>query len=150
MVNKDLVVNSTLRRYNPDIVPKEIDQTQIYHKQTCLCKYLLEEIVAETKISFQPRTVPNTFLTSDLLNDPAKTPLGRRQQLKDMVTMSDDDIKNMTPAQIRDILKNGADLDEKGNPKQKDGSLKIHIQLDLEVEVHLTARVQGDVTIGLL
>lgn len=34
--------------------------------------------------------------------------------------------------------------------KKKDGSLKIHISLDLDVEVHLTARVKGDITIGLL
>lgn len=30
------------------------------------------------------------------------------------------------------------------------GSLKITIHLDLEVEVHLTARIKGDIIIGLL
>ncbi|KAM0723720.1 hypothetical protein Q7P37_000710 [Cladosporium fusiforme] len=85
-----------------------------------------------------------------LLDDPASTPLGRRKQLKELATMSDDEIKNMTPEQIREIMQKGADLDDKGEPKQKDSSLKIRIELDLEVEVHLTARVQGDVTIGLL
>lgn len=64
--------------------------------------------------------------------------------------MSDDDLKKMTPEEIRKVLKNGADLDDQNNPKQKDSSLKIRIELDLEVEVHLTAKVQGDVTIGLL
>jgi hypothetical protein len=29
-------------------------------------------------------------------------------------------------------------------------SLKINISLDLDVEVHLSARVKGDITIGLL
>jgi hypothetical protein len=29
-------------------------------------------------------------------------------------------------------------------------SLRIHIELDLDVEVHLTARIKGDITIGLL
>ncbi|KAF2669353.1 hypothetical protein BT63DRAFT_425082 [Microthyrium microscopicum] len=86
----------------------------------------------------------------DLLDKPENTPLGRRRQLSDMTKMSDDELKNLTPAQIRSALKNGADLDESGKPKQKDSSLKIRIELDLEVEVHLTARVQGDVTIGLL
>ena len=32
----------------------------------------------------------------------------------------------------------------------KDSSLKIKIELDLEVEVDLYARVQGDITIGLM
>ena len=67
-----------------------------------------------------------------------------------MVKMSDEEIKNMTPDEIRKAMIQGADLDDQGNPKQKDSSLKIRIELDLEVEVHLTARVQGDVTIGLL
>nr|POE65886.1 hypothetical protein CFP56_57576 [Quercus suber] len=85
-----------------------------------------------------------------LLDDPAATPLGRRNQLKDMVKMSDDEIKALTPDQIRKVMEKGADLDEAGKPKTKDSSLKIRIELDLEVEVHLTARVQGDITIGLL
>lgn len=89
-------------------------------------------------------------MSSDLLDDAAATPLGRRKALSDMVKKSDDEIKAMTPDQIREMMKKGADLDEKGEPKQKDSSLKIRIELDLEVEVHLTARVQGDITIGLL
>ena len=64
--------------------------------------------------------------------------------------MTDEELKQLTPDQIRSAMKSGADLDEKGEPKTKDSSLKIRIELDLEVEVHLTARVQGDVTIGLL
>lgn len=67
-----------------------------------------------------------------------------------MVKMSDEDLKALTPEQLREVMKKGADLDDNGKPKQKDSSLKIHIELDLEVEVHLTARVQGDITIGLL
>lgn len=31
----------------------------------------------------------------------------------------------------------------------KDASLMVGIKLDLEAEVHLTARVRGDITIGL-
>ncbi|KAH9824491.1 hypothetical protein Tdes44962_MAKER04442 [Teratosphaeria destructans] len=45
----------------------------------------------------------------------------------------------MLEQQIRDDIK-----------KNEKSSLKIRIELDLEVEVHLTARVKGDVTIGLL
>ncbi|KAM0699224.1 hypothetical protein Q7P36_001271 [Cladosporium allicinum] len=85
-----------------------------------------------------------------LLDDPASTPLGRRKNLKDMAKKTDEEIKAMTPDEIRKAMIQGADLDDQGNPKQKDSSLKIRIELDLEVEVHLTARVQGDVTIGLL
>ncbi|KAF2170515.1 hypothetical protein M409DRAFT_19335 [Zasmidium cellare ATCC 36951] len=33
---------------------------------------------------------------------------------------------------------------------EKKNSLRINIELDLEVEIHLTARVKGDITIGLL
>jgi hypothetical protein len=96
---------------------------------------------------------PPTSLTtpnSGLLDDPASTPLGRRKNLKDMAKKTDEEIKAMTPDEIRKAMIQGADLDDEGNPKQKDSSLKIRIELDLEVEVHLTARVQGDVTIGLL
>ncbi|KIW34579.1 uncharacterized protein PV07_01354 [Cladophialophora immunda] len=37
--------------------------------------------------------------------------------------------------------------DEKGNLKP--AALMVGIKLDLEAEVHLTARVRGDITIGL-
>ncbi|KAK3053811.1 hypothetical protein LTR09_005091 [Extremus antarcticus] len=33
---------------------------------------------------------------------------------------------------------------------EKPSSLKIHIKLDLDVEIHLSARIKGDITIGLL
>jgi len=35
------------------------------------------------------------------------------------------------------------------NGNLKDASLMIGIKLDLEAEVHLTARVRGDITVGL-
>ncbi|WVQ77926.1 hypothetical protein IAT38_000006 [Cryptococcus sp. DSM 104549] len=37
-----------------------------------------------------------------------------------------------------------------GGRKKDDSTLNINIALDLLVEVHLTARVKGDITIGLL
>ncbi|KAI5359304.1 hypothetical protein Slin15195_G069320 [Septoria linicola] len=44
--------------------------------------------------------------------------------------------------------------DEEGvTPTEKEdkpSSLQIRIKLDLDVEIHLTARVKGDITIGLL
>jgi len=64
--------------------------------------------------------------------------------------MSDEEIAKLSPAEIKKFMKTGADLNEKGEPNQKDSSLRIHIELDLDVEVHLSARVQGDITIGLL
>ena len=39
-----------------------------------------------------------------------------------MVKMSDEEIKNMTPDEIRKMMQKGADLDDKGEPKQKDSS----------------------------
>ncbi|MCJ1308645.1 hypothetical protein MMC25_002298 [Agyrium rufum] len=41
-------------------------------------------------------------------------------------------------------------LDRPVKEDQKESSLKINIQLDLEVEVDLYARVKGDITIGLM
>jgi hypothetical protein len=38
-------------------------------------------------------------------------------------------------------------VDENG--KLKDAALLIGIKLDLEAEIHLTARIRGDITIGL-
>ncbi|KAH8725125.1 hypothetical protein GQ44DRAFT_707804 [Phaeosphaeriaceae sp. PMI808] len=35
------------------------------------------------------------------------------------------------------------------NGKLKDAALLIGIKLDLEAEIHLTARIRGDITIGL-
>lgn len=90
------------------------------------------------------------FLSNELLADPATTPLGRRKQLQDASKLTDDQLKELTPDQIRTMFMSGADLDKDGKPKTKDSSLKIQIQLDLDVEVHLTARIQGDITIGLL
>jgi hypothetical protein len=34
--------------------------------------------------------------------------------------------------------------------EEKKNSLRINIELDIDVEIHLTARVKGDITIGLL
>lgn len=38
-------------------------------------------------------------------------------------------------------------VDDNGN--LKDAALLLGIKLDLEAEIHLTARVRGDITIGL-
>lgn len=34
--------------------------------------------------------------------------------------------------------------------KDVKGSLKVHIRLDLDVDIHITARIKGDIAIGLL
>lgn len=34
--------------------------------------------------------------------------------------------------------------------EEKKNSLRINIELDIDVEIHLTARIKGDITIGLL
>lgn len=43
------------------------------------------------------------------------------------------------------LLKGATD----SNGNLKDASLMVGIKLDLEAEIHLTARVRGDITIGL-
>ncbi|KXS94647.1 hypothetical protein AC578_5554 [Pseudocercospora eumusae] len=34
--------------------------------------------------------------------------------------------------------------------EEKKNSLRINIELDIDIEIHLTARIKGDITIGLL
>ena len=41
-------------------------------------------------------------------------------------------------------------LDREPGKRATDSSLKIQVELDLEVEVDLYARVKGDITIGLM
>lgn len=44
----------------------------------------------------------------------------------------------------------GTQASQPPGEKKKEGSLRIHIDLDIHVEVHLEARVKGEITIGLL
>lgn len=53
----------------------------------------------------------------------------------------------MTPDQLKGTI-NGAV--NQGKKEQKDSSLKIKIELDLDVDIRITARIKGDITIGLL
>lgn len=46
---------------------------------------------------------------------------------------------------IGNLLKGPVDQ----NGKLKDAALMVGIKLDLEAEVHLTARVRGDILVGL-
>ena len=75
--------------------------------------------------------------------DPAKSMLGGRNP----AAMTVADIEKMTPAQQLQALQ---ESHAQGKKDQKDSSLKIRIELDLDVEIHLTARVKGDIVIGLL
>ncbi|KAK4892801.1 hypothetical protein LTR10_010608 [Elasticomyces elasticus] len=71
-------------------------------------------------------------------------------------------IKDMTQEEINDLMKSigykrYTDLleeqirdDIKKKTEDEKSSLKIRIELNLDVEVHLTARVKGDIVIGLL
>lgn len=59
------------------------------------------------------------------------------------------------PQQPQYMLANGAvrqsRIKDRPQPKEtRDSSLKIKVELDLEAEVDLYARVKGDVTIGLM
>ncbi|KAK5725244.1 hypothetical protein LTR17_013113 [Elasticomyces elasticus] len=71
-------------------------------------------------------------------------------------------IKDMTQEEINDLMKSigykrYTDLleeqirdDIKKKTEDEKSSLMIRIELNLDVEVHLTARVKGDIVIGLL
>lgn len=54
-------------------------------------------------------------------------------------------LRTHTNIWIGQLLKGATDA----NGKLKDAALMVGIKLDLEAEVHLTARVRGDITIGL-
>jgi hypothetical protein len=53
--------------------------------------------------------------------------------------------RTMLTSEIGTLLKGATD--DQG--KLKDAALLIGIKLDLEAEIHLTARIKGDITIGL-
>ncbi|KAI9661751.1 MAG: hypothetical protein M1821_008990 [Bathelium mastoideum] len=76
---------------------------------------------------------------------------GRRSLVTQQQTQAPSDQPSNLPtsaglAQPAGSLLKGA-TDEKGN--LKDAALMVGIKLDLEAEIHLTARVKGDITIGL-
>jgi hypothetical protein len=50
-----------------------------------------------------------------------------------------------TDKNIGNLLKGPVDA----NGKLKDAALMVGIKLDLEAEVHLTARIRGDILVGL-
>ncbi|KXT16373.1 hypothetical protein AC579_5606 [Pseudocercospora musae] len=75
--------------------------------------------------------------------DPAKGDvLGSRNKANEGSTVSSPEVfqhatsANMSSTQV--------DKEEKKN------SLRINIELDIDIEIHLTARIKGDITIGLL
>ena len=77
--------------------------------------------------------------------DPAKSALGGRKP----TDITQAELEQMTPEQQLALVK---DAHAQGKKDEKDGvgSLRIKIELDIDVEVHLTARVKGDIVIGLL
>lgn len=70
----------------------------------------------------------------------------------DLPTSTADDALSTIPGGKKGISgrPSPADVIKKPGEDDEKSSLKIHIQLDLDVEVHLTARVKGDIIIGLL
>lgn len=64
-------------------------------------------------------------------------------------------VQPQQPQQPQFVMQNGAvrqsRIKDRPQPKEtRDSSLKIKVELDLEAEVDLYARVKGDVTIGLM
>lgn len=74
-------------------------------------------------------------------------------------------LDNDTLGSVTKAAPNGAAGPAADPPKDKDanagfgldnfekdvkGSLKVHIKLDLDVDIHITARIKGDIAIGLL
>jgi hypothetical protein len=80
---------------------------------------------------------------SDSASDDAQASGGRRLATANNVGLPPTSAQLNRPA--GNIIK-GA-VDENGN--LKDAALLLGIKLDLEAEIHLTARVKGDITIGL-
>jgi len=84
-------------------------------------------------------TAPNT-LTLD--REDGQAAGGRRTQTPTRPVLP----TSATLSQPAGSLLKGA-VDSEG--KLKDAALLVGIKLDLEAEIHLTARVKGDITIGL-
>ncbi|GAB7346846.1 hypothetical protein MBLNU459_g1932t1 [Dothideomycetes sp. NU459] len=75
--------------------------------------------------------------------DAAKIPLGGRKA----GDATAKDLEKMSPEQQLATVQKAK---EEGANESEPSSLKIKIHLDLDVEVHLTARIKGDIVIGLL
>lgn len=79
----------------------------------------------------------------------ASLPPGKNNALKDNAMQPLQTRKKLLSEDIGEAMM--AQMDEqRAAKKDEKQSLKINISLDLDVEVHLSARVKGDITIGLL
>ncbi|TDZ24063.1 hypothetical protein Cob_v003315 [Colletotrichum orbiculare MAFF 240422] len=84
-------------------------------------------------------TNPNNSLNNTNSNKPAVTASGNNTSLP-MPGLS-----GPANGPVGNLLKGPVD----DNGKLKDAGLMVGIKLDLEAEVHLTARVRGDILVGL-
>lgn len=75
-------------------------------------------------------------------------PPGKHDLTKDFAMQSLSDKKKMPSELIGE--QNTKEIEENREKGDDKGSLRINISLDLDVEVHLSARIKGDITIGLL
>ncbi|GAP90773.2 hypothetical protein SAMD00023353_4700230 [Rosellinia necatrix] len=92
-----------------------------------------------------PTTIPKTnAYTSDSDSD-GQARGGRRPQNSLTQTMPQLPTSSSLAQPAGQLLKGATD--ENGN--QKSAALLVGIKLDLEAEVHLTARIRGDICIGL-
>ena len=117
----------------------------------CTSRFLESLYLELFRMSDFNQSISRTGLPTDNATDGAGKDLisGNR---KSRDPLDDENDEHMTDSQKKakqDLRERRARLDGEQDNK-KGGSLKIHINLDLDVEVHLTARVKGDITIGLL
>ncbi|WVQ85766.1 hypothetical protein IAT38_007933 [Cryptococcus sp. DSM 104549] len=117
--------------------------------------------ISKSDTPFNPDANPEQTATESTTGEPeqpgedsAFTPLkGRRRKPASSNEVEEGEMVKksgegeMAEKASGEIAKEEKDIDKGG--KEDKGSLRINIALDLEVEVHLTAKVKGDITIGL-
>ncbi|RDW59637.1 hypothetical protein BP6252_12724 [Coleophoma cylindrospora] len=96
-------------------------------------------IATEPSPEVLPQSSPEYLSESSNMSSPSKTDAAYNKSLP-MPGLS-----GTANGPVGNLLKGPVD----DNGKLKDAALMVGIKLDLEAEVHLTARVRGDILVGL-
>ncbi|KAL8758002.1 MAG: hypothetical protein Q9184_004059 [Pyrenodesmia sp. 2 TL-2023] len=131
---------------------------QVHRHQNCMKSCLPDEYASEESDAAQPN---GNSKQSTALQAPKKSQNrqdtssleAQNQALMQQIQAMQSQLSNQNSApngQRGPVVRQSRIKDRPEKTGDKDSSLKINIELDLEVEVDLYARVKGDVTIGLM
>jgi hypothetical protein len=98
-------------------------------------------------------STPSTFNPNDRSKNDTGNAGGSRRDLGD-VGNTTGAVSNLAGGSNNNSGESGRNKDNEGfgldNGKDVKGSLKVHIKLDLEADIRITAKIKGDIAIGLL